>query len=232
MSTPYTYRIKCIPTGQSYYGVRYAKECCPSDLWESYFTSSSLIHKLIEYHGPDQFEFEIRKTFDNKDEACQWEHKVLQRLRILSNSMWLNMHTGKNKASDSQISSKNGKANKGRKHINTNHKQRGIYQSTIKWMHHPKTNREVQAAPAWIKYYQSQGFILGRREDLYSDKWRNDRSKQYSGENNPSYGLKRNDLIERNKQKRRWLTNGEVVTKVTEDKIPELIAQGYWIGRQ
>lgn len=30
---PYTYRIKWSNTGMSYYGVRYANDCKPDDLW-------------------------------------------------------------------------------------------------------------------------------------------------------------------------------------------------------
>jgi len=37
---PYTYKLIFKPTGQYYYGVRYAKGCQPSDLWDKYFTSS------------------------------------------------------------------------------------------------------------------------------------------------------------------------------------------------
>lgn len=231
MSTPYTYRVKCIPTGQSYYGVRYANGCHPNDLWNTYFTSSALVHKLIELHGPDQFEFEVRKTFITRESACKWEHGVLHRLKAMTDPMWLNLRNGANRANAINQAQKIGKANKGRKHLNTKHKNRGIYQSTIKWMHHPKSKREVQAAPTWVKYYQSQGFVLGRRNDLYSDQWRARRSKQYSGVNNPSYGRQRKDLVARNKQPRRWLTNGEVVTKVTEDKVQKLLDKGYWIGR-
>jgi hypothetical protein len=73
---PFTYRIKFIPTGEYYYGVRFAKGCDPSELWTKYFTSSATVHSLIEKHGKDSFETEIRKVFESAEKAIQWEGKV------------------------------------------------------------------------------------------------------------------------------------------------------------
>ncbi len=88
--TPYTYRVTFIPTRKHYYGVRYANGCSPSDLFVSYFTSSNEIKQLIENHGVECFEYEVRKTFTNKEEAMQWETKVLRRLNVVSNVNWIN----------------------------------------------------------------------------------------------------------------------------------------------
>lgn len=74
--TPYTYRIQCIPTGEYYYGVRYANGCHPNDLWVKYFTSSKDIHYLIKQHGKDAFICEIRKTFESIEAAIKWETRV------------------------------------------------------------------------------------------------------------------------------------------------------------
>lgn len=80
MSTPYTYRIRFIPTGEYYYGVRYAKDCHPSDLWIRYFTSCTKVKKLIREYGKESFTYEIRKTFTNKEQAIAWEEKVTRRV--------------------------------------------------------------------------------------------------------------------------------------------------------
>ncbi len=48
---PYTYLIKFKPTGQVYYGVKYASRCNPDDLWIIYFTSSKYIKQLIKTYG-------------------------------------------------------------------------------------------------------------------------------------------------------------------------------------
>lgn len=90
MHTPYTYLIKCIPTGEVYYGVRFSKKCHPNDLWKSYFTSSQIIKRRIKQYGKEAFLFEVRKIFANKQLAISWEEKVLRRLDIRHKPHWLN----------------------------------------------------------------------------------------------------------------------------------------------
>lgn len=43
MSIFYTYLIKCIPTGEYYYGVRYSVNSNPDELQKTYFTSSKVV---------------------------------------------------------------------------------------------------------------------------------------------------------------------------------------------
>ena len=92
--TPFTYCITFIITGQRYYGVRYAKGCHPDQLWSIYFTSSTKIKSLIEKHGKDSFTFQIRKIFNNKQDAQSWESKVLIKLNAANNPNWLNKKNG------------------------------------------------------------------------------------------------------------------------------------------
>lgn len=92
--TPFTYCITFKPTGQRYYGVRTKKNCHPSELWTQYFTSSKKIKKLIEIHGLDAFDFEIRKTFTTKSAAIEWEYRALKRLKVLDSDHWLNENIG------------------------------------------------------------------------------------------------------------------------------------------
>jgi hypothetical protein len=87
---PFTYIIIFKPTGQFYYGVRYAKNCHPSDLWTTYYTSSSYIKQLIVEHGKDAFDFEIRKRFASSKKARLWELKVLKRMKVTKHSLSLN----------------------------------------------------------------------------------------------------------------------------------------------
>lgn len=92
---PYTYCIRHLPSGKRYYGVRYARNCDPADLWESYFTSSKYIADLIEADGKEAFTTEIRKTFETVEKAVAWEQRVLRRLKILEgNDNWLNRNVG------------------------------------------------------------------------------------------------------------------------------------------
>lgn len=89
---PYTYIIKCIPTQQYYYGVRYAKNCHPDDLWATYFTSSLYVKKLIQEYGKQSFQYEVRKTFTNIHKARKWEERVLRYLKVSQRGDFLNMY--------------------------------------------------------------------------------------------------------------------------------------------
>lgn len=86
----YTYLICCIPTNQFYYGVSYRKGAHPTQLWNTYFTSSRIVKCLIEEYGKAAFSYVIRRTFDSQDSARQWETKVLRRMRVVKRNEWLN----------------------------------------------------------------------------------------------------------------------------------------------
>lgn len=92
--TPFTYLIKCVPTNEYYYGVRYAKGCQPSDLWSTYFTSSNKIGQRIALFGVSAFQYEIRRTFDCPHKARLWEYNVLKRINAIQDPKWLNVSNG------------------------------------------------------------------------------------------------------------------------------------------
>lgn len=89
MTTPYTYLIGWTDHNKWYYGVRYADNCHPSELWLSYKTSSSAVSNFVAKHGDPQV-IQVRKTFCSKDSARLWEHRVLRRLNVVRNEKWLN----------------------------------------------------------------------------------------------------------------------------------------------
>lgn len=91
MNTPYTYLIGWSALNRWYYGVRYAKNCQPADLWNPYKTSSRLVSNFIKKHGEPDIRV-IRRVFDNIDKARQWEHKVLLKLNVINDEKWLNGH--------------------------------------------------------------------------------------------------------------------------------------------
>lgn len=88
--TPYVYLLKNKTTGLFYYGVRFGKNCHPDDFWIDYFTSSKLVKDLIKKHGKSDFEHEIRKKFDSKEAAIDWEQRVIRRFAKKS-SVFLNL---------------------------------------------------------------------------------------------------------------------------------------------
>lgn len=89
MTTPYTYLIGWPEINKWYYGVRYAKNCQPNDLWNPYKTSSKTVKKLIKVHGDPPIRI-VRKIFTSSALARSWEHKVLKRLKVIKNSKWIN----------------------------------------------------------------------------------------------------------------------------------------------
>lgn len=120
---PYTYLIKFKPTGQIYYGASYAnsgkKIANPTQFWNTYFTSSSYIKKLVEEYGKDAFEYQVRKVFERADQALKCEKKVLTKFDAKFNSRWLNKSNGYGSAGftkhTEETKAKISKANKGRK---------------------------------------------------------------------------------------------------------------------
>ena len=89
MTKPYTYLIGWTEHKKYYYGVRFAKNCNPKDLWITYFTSSKYVKEIRQMYGePDLIQ--IRKIFENVYSARLWENKVLKRLNVLEKNIWIN----------------------------------------------------------------------------------------------------------------------------------------------
>lgn len=92
--TPYTYLIGWTEHNVWYYGCRYGKDANPSDLWKSYFTSSKIVHEFASKYGDPDVQ-QIRKIFTNSHDTRLWEHKVLKRLKVVENKMFLNQTDNK-----------------------------------------------------------------------------------------------------------------------------------------
>jgi hypothetical protein len=90
---PYTYLIKHRPSGKVYYGFRCANQVEPhEDLWKQYFTSSPGVQQLIKTTGVDSFDVEVRRVFETKEQAVDWETRVLTRCKVLHDDRWLNQN--------------------------------------------------------------------------------------------------------------------------------------------
>jgi len=89
----YTYYLYWSDTKTHYYGVRWAKNCDPSDLWTTYFTSSKYVREYVKQYG-DPDVIEVRKTFKDINIARAWEYRVLSRLKVSKRSDYLNISTG------------------------------------------------------------------------------------------------------------------------------------------
>lgn len=89
MNKPYTYLIGWSKQNKYYYGVRFAKNCSPNELWVSYFTSSKYVGEYRKIFGEPDI-ISIRKVFNNVNKARLWESKVLKRINVVENVNWLN----------------------------------------------------------------------------------------------------------------------------------------------
>lgn len=85
--TPYTYLIRFVDLGFSYYGVRYAKRCHPQDLGKEYFSSSKSVNTLLQSPNVGTVVFEVRRIFHNKRDAILWEQRVIRRILRTSRSL-------------------------------------------------------------------------------------------------------------------------------------------------
>ena len=87
--TPFTYLIGWSHLDRWYYGVRYARGCSPEDLWTKYFTSSGVVKEYREKFGEPDI-IEVRQIFNDSLQAREWEIKVLRRIGVIKNEIWLN----------------------------------------------------------------------------------------------------------------------------------------------
>lgn len=93
VTQPFTYLIGWPKLNKWYYGVRYCNGCLPSDLWSCYFTSSVYVAEFRKLHGEPEI-IKIRKIFQDKQTAINWENRVLKRI-------WRNRNNWINKRFDS-----------------------------------------------------------------------------------------------------------------------------------
>lgn len=87
---PYTYLIGWKQHDVWYYGVRFAKNCDPDELWVTYFTSSKHVKEFRCIYGePDVIQ--VRMHCRTKQLASNIERKVLLRIKRSGNwNKWLN----------------------------------------------------------------------------------------------------------------------------------------------
>lgn len=94
---PYCYLIGWSKLDKWYYGAEYGfrtKIANPNNLWKSYFTSSKHVKEFILMHGnPDIIQ--IRKIFETDKDTIFWEYRVLRKLKVKSNTKWLNKNEGR-----------------------------------------------------------------------------------------------------------------------------------------
>jgi len=128
---PYTYLIGWSSHNKWYYGVRYAKNCNPSDLWKTYFTSSDYVTEFRKLHGePDVIQ--IRKTFIDPHTAICWEDNVHRKMNVSNDSKWLNRCIGNGRLLSEESIKKIKTALTGKKHSEEHCRNQGLAKKGIK----------------------------------------------------------------------------------------------------
>lgn len=85
----YTYLLGWSKHNKFYYGVRYSKDADPSELWCKYKTSSKHVKNFAKKNGDPDI-VQVRKTFELKEAAIDWENKVLKRMKVVQDTRFLN----------------------------------------------------------------------------------------------------------------------------------------------
>ena len=135
---PYVYFIKWTVTDQKYVGVRYAKDCHPDDLFESYFTSSKYVKKHIAIHGKPDI-IHVCKTFTDVVEAQEYEINLLTLLGVEQRDDYLN-----------RVANFKGVDNIGRKHTTEQNRKKSLRQMGKKQTQHQKDTVRKKLPQAWI----------------------------------------------------------------------------------
>lgn len=94
---PFTYIIGWSEHKKFYYGAKYAQGCQPSDLWESYFTSSDYVKSFREEFGEPDI-IKIHKTFIDKDSCVAFETQYLTKIDAKNHQLFLNESNGGGKS--------------------------------------------------------------------------------------------------------------------------------------
>ena len=210
MTTPYTYLVKHIPSGRVYYGLRYAKNCNPEDLWKTYFTSSKDIKKLIDSDGKNAFVTEIRQIFEQATSAIEWEKRVLRRMNVTKRDDFIN----RNVPGSSMFSHSEETKAKMRK------PKPADFKNTLMGNKRATVNKGIK---------KPEGF--GKK---ISEK---KTGKNYGrvGTNAPRYGQKKSqqelDKMSASMKSKKWMNNGANCVFVDADKILEYLELGYTLGR-
>lgn len=218
--TPYTYLIGWSKLDIWYYGVRFAKNCNPNELWKTYFTSSKKVRVQRNNYGEPDI-IEVRKIFTNAVDARIWETKVLQRLNVISSKRWLNQTNNiAIMITDEQ-----------RKNNFTPEVRKIMSEKRKKWIAENKDKSIEQLENARKSLYKG---LTPERSKKISVKLKNrditwgskisashKESKRFEGINNPMHG--RSAIRENNLK---WYTNGFNTILVKENTQPSGFIRG------
>lgn len=183
---PYTYLIKHRPTGQVYYGVRSANKVDPhEDLWNTYYTSSPKVQKLIEETGKDSFDVEVRRVFETKEQAVAWETKVLRRCKVLHDDRWINQNVAGYIIPTEESNKKISDFHKDKPKTEEHKRNLSLSQKGKPKVNSKNQTSEYRALMSKLKSGEGNGMFGKKQSDDAKKKIGEKNRVHMSGENNP-----------------------------------------------
>lgn len=89
---PYIYIIRNKETGVKYIGCKFAKDANPNTFWKNYFSSSSVVVKLIEDSSPDIFEtIHIQSEEELGESVYDYETRFFEEYGCINSPDWYNI---------------------------------------------------------------------------------------------------------------------------------------------
>ena len=132
---PYVYRLTDKETGRRYIGARYAKNCEPSDLGATYFTSSKIVNPIFRAN-PNRFEKQIVVT-GSVNYVINVEKSLIDNHDAVASDDFYNRTSGKAiHPDDVQIGLT-------KEHL---HRSKELYKSIVQQMHAKTTNEQRSKA--------------------------------------------------------------------------------------
>ena len=231
---PYTYLVKFKPNGKVYYGSRcqnYTKfnRTPAEDFWKYYTTSSENINSLINKHGKDAFEYEIRRTFDSVEEMANWETRVLTRCRVLERQdRWLNgnvagkkilTEAGAKKISDTHKDKP--KTEEHKKNLSVSQKGKPKISTTYQTKEYRENMSKLKSGPGNAMY--GKPCSKERAENISKAKKAKNRTAKNKG---VSMSQEQKDAIAATKEKNKVMLTCEVCNKIMRESHFKMYGHG------
>ena len=210
MNQPYTYLIGWRSQQKYYYGVRYAKNCSPTDFWVKYFTSSPAVSAMrLIFGNPDIVE--IRKTFPTKEQAINWETRVLKRMKVVVREDFLNKNDAPAPPINNKVMSVDTKAK-----ISLVHKGKPKSDAHKQKLREARANQVNTRKGVPVSEETKQKIREARAKQVITQETKEKMSVVRRGKNHWSYGK---PMPKETKQKLREANLGKVLSEETKQKM-------------
>lgn len=243
-------------TGLVYYGVRTTHALDPvEDLGIYYFSSSNLVHSMIEKDGKDAFSYEVRRVFSEPEKAMLWEERVLKKMKVKNDPRWLNQNDlhappilsgsangffgRKHDRKTKQLLADKAKRrwNKNRLRYTDARRNRGKSNYTPESLEKMRNVGRKNILKLFAKGRDGQkNPMWGKRHGVDAkQKMREAKLGVFDGQLNPMYGKKHNEKsrnkISESRKGTKWINMNGKTKCVPEDEVESHVMTGWTVGR-